>query len=433
MDRGGRRGAELGELIALGLSIVTRHHVPAGAAHEYRSNPNRAAPRRNFHPAIRALQLGVVLLGLLTVSGIKAATLEEGKAAYLVKDYARAMNILLPFAEQGDAQAQLTVGIMYDYGQGVTEDNAIAMEWYKKAALQGIPTVQHNLGAKCFEGIGVPKDYKEAAKWWHMAAEAGLAESQYGLGKLYARGLGVDKDEQKAAKWYRLAADQDHAMAQYQLGVMYAGGRGMPTDYTRAYHWLRKAAEQRLALAQYQVGRLFENGVGTTQNVNEAMRWYQLAADQGLEKAQLRLAGLAARTRTAPDEVVAKSGSGIPKPSPPVPADKRVATTYAGAIADNGIHREEWIKAQSPERYTVQLVTASSEQSIVDVIRHGNVVSDAAYFKRDLNGRVAYTVIYGVFESKRQASDALSALPAAMKKSKPWVRSFFDVQGLLLP
>ena len=40
-------------------------------------------------------------------------------------------------AEQGHAQAQFNLGVMYDIGQGTLKDPKKSFEWYKKAAEQG--------------------------------------------------------------------------------------------------------------------------------------------------------------------------------------------------------------------------------------------------------------------------------------------------------
>ena len=40
-------------------------------------------------------------------------------------------------AEAGDANAQLLLGVMYDHGKGVLEDDKEAVKWYRKAAEQG--------------------------------------------------------------------------------------------------------------------------------------------------------------------------------------------------------------------------------------------------------------------------------------------------------
>ncbi|MBL0641313.1 sel1 repeat family protein, partial [Aeromonas veronii] len=49
-------------------------------------------------------------------------------------------------AEQGDAEAQFNMGLMYDQGQGVPQDDGQAMAWYRLAAEQGHVGAQFNLG-----------------------------------------------------------------------------------------------------------------------------------------------------------------------------------------------------------------------------------------------------------------------------------------------
>lgn len=372
-----------------------------------------------------------VALVMIAAPSALAGSLEEGKAAYLARDYIGALEILRPLAEQGEAAAQVTLGIMYDYGQGVPEDDAAAMLWYGRAALQGHVNLQHNLGVKFFEGIDIPKDPAQAVRWWRLAADSGFAESQYSLGELYAFGAGLEKDEREAARWYRLAADQGHALAQYRLGVMYAAGRGVRLDYPQAYSWLRKSADQGMAQAQYQAGRLAESGTGTARDMNEAVRWYRLAAGQGLEKAKQRLAGLEARAATPNAAGASGNGQSDPARRADNPAEvvARRNVPPATAIGNN---REDWIRAQSPHHFTLQLVTASKEQSVVEVIALAHLGAEVAVFKRELNGTIAYSAVYGVFETQEEAKDAVAALPARARDAKPWVRPFADIQALLI-
>ena len=58
-------------------------------------------------------------------------------------------------AEQGDAEAQLSLGSRYAYGVGVPADHAEAVRWYRKAAEQGDGDAQFNLGKMYYEGRGV--------------------------------------------------------------------------------------------------------------------------------------------------------------------------------------------------------------------------------------------------------------------------------------
>ena len=81
-----------------------------------------------------------------------SASYEEGKQAYINKDYERALIILKPLAEEGNSQAQITLGLMYDYGHGVDKDPSESIKWYRMAAEQGVPLVQHDIGVKYFQG-----------------------------------------------------------------------------------------------------------------------------------------------------------------------------------------------------------------------------------------------------------------------------------------
>jgi hypothetical protein len=88
----------------------------------------------------------------------------------------------------------------------------------RQAAEQGDAEAQHRLGMLYAKGIGVRQDYAEAARWYRKAADQGHTQAQYELGRLYAQGLGVPRNYTDAAKWCRLAAEQGHAPAQHFLG-----------------------------------------------------------------------------------------------------------------------------------------------------------------------------------------------------------------------
>ncbi len=133
---------------------------------------------------------------------------DEATAAYQRGDYATALREWRPLAKQGDADAQYNLGIMYERGQGVPQDDAEAVKWYCKAAEQGYASAQFNLGNMYGEGQGVPQDYAEAVKWYRRAAEQGNAGGQNNLGFMYSKGQGVPQDYAQAHMWYNLAASR---------------------------------------------------------------------------------------------------------------------------------------------------------------------------------------------------------------------------------
>ena len=61
-------------------------------------------------------------------------------------------------ALNGDAWAQYNLGVCYDNGTGVLEDDKQAVYWYTKSAEQGNAKAQSNLGNRYYYGEGVRKD-----------------------------------------------------------------------------------------------------------------------------------------------------------------------------------------------------------------------------------------------------------------------------------
>ena len=112
---------------------------------------------------------------------------------------------LMRLAKQGDAEAQKKLGVMYDLGEGVPDDDKAAVKWYTLAAEQGSAKAQRKLGVMYDHGEGVPEDDKAAVKWYALAAEQGLAQAQYNLGVMYRSGAGVILDNVYAHMWFNIA------------------------------------------------------------------------------------------------------------------------------------------------------------------------------------------------------------------------------------
>ena len=92
--------------------------------------------------------------------------------------------------------------------ENVPEDYAEAERWYRLAAYQGHADAQYSLGLMYQLGYGVPEEDAEAERWYRLAADQGHADAQSNLGLMYARGDGVPEDDAEAVRWYRLAAEQ---------------------------------------------------------------------------------------------------------------------------------------------------------------------------------------------------------------------------------
>ena len=102
-----------------------------------------------------------------------SADFHKGLNAYKNKDYATALREWKPLAEQGNADAQYNLGVMYEWGEGVPQDYKTALKWYTLAAEQGNAGAQGNLGTMYAFGTGVLKDYVYAHMWGNIAAMNG--------------------------------------------------------------------------------------------------------------------------------------------------------------------------------------------------------------------------------------------------------------------
>ena len=166
----------------------------------------------------RALFTGL-LLATITGSAAFADNLQDGKAAFQKEQYAQALELLTPYAKQGNAEAAFLLGEMYgprSWGQqgenrnGVEQDNKQAIYWWTEAAKMGHAEAQLKLGWWLMYGKGVVDvDQKQAVEWLVKSAEQGNPHAQFEAGLAYAKGAGVTADPVQAFVWLGLASDKD--------------------------------------------------------------------------------------------------------------------------------------------------------------------------------------------------------------------------------
>jgi TPR repeat protein len=108
-------------------------------------------------------------------------------------------------AEAGDAEAQTSLGVMYQNGRGVAQNYQEAVRWYRLAAEQGHANAQFFLGMRNHFGQGVEQNHQEAVRWYKLAAEKGVGDAHFFLGMMYEYGLGVVQNNERAYVWYSVA------------------------------------------------------------------------------------------------------------------------------------------------------------------------------------------------------------------------------------
>lgn len=176
-----------------------------------------------MHPILRpVLSTGLLLCALSAI----ADPLTDAALAIDAGRHRQALQLLTPLANSGNSLAQYRLGLLYYHGQGVSEDERLAIYWWKKAASQGSAEAMYQLGTAFLFGVQaaklVPDPDREAATWFFQAGSAGHSEAQYMLGHLFLAGKGVVESRNEAANWFRKAAAQGHVEAKKSLGVLEA-------------------------------------------------------------------------------------------------------------------------------------------------------------------------------------------------------------------
>ena len=112
-------------------------------------------------------------------------------------------------ASQGEVLAMAELGERYEEGDGVQQDIAQAIRWYRLAAEHG--------DGDASERAEELEEHLEEIELWKLAAEQGDAMAMYRLGEAYDLGWYVRYDLDQAIHWYTLAAEQGFRMGDWRL------------------------------------------------------------------------------------------------------------------------------------------------------------------------------------------------------------------------
>lgn len=161
----------------------------------------------------------------------------------------RGIKILRNAAEKGDAEAQFTLGCIYD---GARYDSNYT-EWSEHRTM-----------------METEINHERAAYWWNQAAIQGNASAMGNLANAYRYGRGVEKNLYKATELMKAAAEKDNSWAQLNYGDMFRDG-----DV-----WIRIESDS------INGGSLV---IHAKPNIEKAKEWWTKALENGNESAKERL------------------------------------------------------------------------------------------------------------------------------------------------
>ena len=202
-------------------------------------------------------------------------------AAYQHGDYATALRLIRPLAEQGDPLAEVDLAGLYSDGRGVSKDAAAAGNWYRKAADQDFAPGEYFLAKSVDHKDPFPRAGTESSRLLHRAAEQGFVPAEFELGMFSVLGGLVQAfggqppsaTDIESAQWLRKAADAGYAPAQAFLGMQHSIHIGLPEEQAEALRWYRLAADQGDVTAEKGLGDLYGREHGVPPDYVESAKW----------------------------------------------------------------------------------------------------------------------------------------------------------------
>ena len=171
----------------------------------------------------------------------------------------KAVHALEYAAEKGHFLAQWKLGRMYAEGDGVTQDDYKAFEYFSRIADSHADdnpnTPRARFVANAFVALGqyyldgipktpVKRNPARAREMFNYAASYFRdPDAQYYLARLYLDGRGAPHDPRMAARWFMLAAQKGQCRAQAMLGAMLFAGDHVPRQAARGLMWLTLAKD----------------------------------------------------------------------------------------------------------------------------------------------------------------------------------------------
>lgn len=211
---------------------------------------------------------------------------------------AAALSSFLPLALLGPAQAQTAAEAAGDLAQMLDSANTDLSSENLVSALQGAadagqPIAMWQLGLMYESGQGVEQDQVKAFNFFAQIANENadapprsldsdiVAQSFVKMGEYYRHGLpdaGIKADTHRARALVLHAASYfGDADAQYQVGQLYLDENELGVNPLQSARWLSLAARKGHLGAQAQLGQLLFEGEGIEAQPIEGLMWLSLA------------------------------------------------------------------------------------------------------------------------------------------------------------
>jgi TPR repeat protein len=158
----------------------------------------------------------------------------EGKTAYgfllgqgqgVARDQAREVELNRSAAEEQWVFAMINLGVFYDRGLGVAQDQSAAREWIDRAAATGHWAGFFEKGSALLRGAyGYPVDREGGLRLLQEGVKTGHADFLFKVAELYANGFGLSPSGSRAVRFAEAAFRQGNRRAAAGLANLYRKG-----------------------------------------------------------------------------------------------------------------------------------------------------------------------------------------------------------------
>ena len=187
-----------------------------------------------------------------------------------------------------------------------------------------------------------------------------------------------------------------------------------PQNYAKAFGHFREAAELDIVEAQYNLGVCYEKGRGTAIDIEQAHVWYAKAAAQGFERA---IAKLDSKPKIATPSQATSTIAENPDNNAPTTTTK--------------LRSVDWLKQQATDKFALQLVVVSSEESVTRFFDAYQSALPRAYYTIQKDASVLYRIVAGVFDTRAAAELASASISDQMDGLKPVIVSYESIHAAL--
>lgn len=224
--------------------------------------------------------------GALT-SGIKEASLPLAFFKAADKDsqkHLEAFKFANDEAQNGNKNAALLLGLLYDRGVGVQQNRSQAISWYQKAPVN--PISSFILGTYYYSGQNITQDKEKGLEL--------LKQSQNGDFSYASLNLAIAKHEnhEEFISDLENALENGNPKAGILMADYFVSLNNDEDKLNQAVDIYRKFAQVGDRDAQTKLGFMYEFGLGVSENLGNAQTWYSLASNQNQNVAQFLLGRL---------------------------------------------------------------------------------------------------------------------------------------------